>query len=397
MDWIPLILTPPAVLGCLASCTLNAAAIYAVARVERLDDVTPGTHRRPRLSVIIPACNEASTLASAAETLLACRYADLEVIFVNDRSTDATGEVMNALAAGDDRVRVHHVTELPAGWLGKVHALHCGTQCASGELLLYTDADVHFHPLALERAVDRMEAQKLDHLTVMPRVVPHGFAYGVVLSAFAILLLVGARAWRFRRPDSGAYTGVGAFGLVRRTALARSPGWEWLKMEVADDVGLGMLIVREAGGRSQLVIGTDSLHIDWYDGLRGLMAGLEKNLFGAACGYSIPRATAIIGGFLCIASGPPLLLMSLPLAPAALLPALLTLLALSIGLQAALAVSFTRIHLAVGPSLTTPAGFAILAVTLARSMRTVLRRGGVPWRGHLYPLDALRQGRRVDL
>ena len=88
--------------------------------------------------------------------------------------------------------------------------------------------------------------------------------------------------------------------------------------------------------------------------------------------------------------------MSLPLVPAALVPALLTLLALGIGLQVALAFSFTRIRLAVGPSLATPAGFAILAVTLARSMRTVLRRG-VPWRGHLYPLDALRRGRRVDL
>ena len=266
LDWIPLILTPPAVLGCLASCTLNAAAIYAVARVERLDDVTPDMHGRPRLSVIIPACNEASTLESAAETLLACRHADWEVIFVNDRSTDATGEVMNAslptTACGPSRHGASRRLARQGPRTALWHAVRLGRAAP------HTDADA-LPSLALERAVDRMEAEKLDHLTVMPRVVPHGFAYGVVLSAFAILLLVGARAWRFRRPDSGAYTGVGAFGLVRRTALARSPGWEWLKMEVADDVGLGMLIVREAGGRSQLVIGTDSLHIDWYDGLRG--------------------------------------------------------------------------------------------------------------------------------
>ncbi|MCX5673257.1 MAG: glycosyltransferase, partial [Planctomycetota bacterium] len=112
--------------------------------VPRLEEVRPPEPAAwPKLSVIVPACNEADKIEPAMRTLLAEDYPDLEILAVDDRSTDATGDIIDRLAAEDPRVRAIHVKELPAGWLGKVHALDRGFQESRGRFVLFTDADVH--------------------------------------------------------------------------------------------------------------------------------------------------------------------------------------------------------------------------------------------------------------
>ena len=120
----------------------------------------------PKLSIIIPACNEEETLENALTGLLTLRYPNLEIILINDRSTDKTGEIMEKLSQGDSRVSIVHLEHLPENWLGKVHALHQGVQRASGNWLLFTDADVHFSPEILEKAVSYAQSQRLDHLAL---------------------------------------------------------------------------------------------------------------------------------------------------------------------------------------------------------------------------------------
>ena len=129
------ILTGLGVLAALAWIGLHGIGAITLARVARLPALAPGSRSRPTLSVVLAACNEQDSIERSVCSLLEQAYSGLEVVLVDDRSTDGTGEIADRLAAGDPRVRVVHVTDLPAGWLGKVHALQRGTDAATGEFL----------------------------------------------------------------------------------------------------------------------------------------------------------------------------------------------------------------------------------------------------------------------
>src|SRR5262249_16384489 len=133
-------------------------------RIGYLKDVQPLVSSEvPRVTVIIPACNEERNIEEALQSILHQAYTNLEIIVINDRSLDSTGERLNRLALSYPQLRVFHITELPSGWLGKNHALHYGAQQASGELLLFTDADIVMQPSVISRAVHYFLAENLDH------------------------------------------------------------------------------------------------------------------------------------------------------------------------------------------------------------------------------------------
>ena len=139
-------------------------------RMERLEHVSPlEGDALPSVSVIIPACDEEQGIASALTSVLTLDYPNLEIIVLNDRSSDATPQILDRMAAEDPRLRVIHISELPAGWLGKNHALHLGAAQAKGEYLLFTDADVHMAPDTLRRAAARMQVHQLDQLCLIFR------------------------------------------------------------------------------------------------------------------------------------------------------------------------------------------------------------------------------------
>ena len=128
----------------------------------------------PRVSIIVPACNEQATVHAALTTLLNLDYDNYEVIFVNDRSTDATGEIADAVAAtpeGKSRLKVIHIDKLPSGWLGKPHAMWTAALEATGDWLLFTDADVLFKSDSLRRALSYAESEAADHVVLFPRII----------------------------------------------------------------------------------------------------------------------------------------------------------------------------------------------------------------------------------
>src|SRR5215471_1706216 len=134
---------------CILLCVAWIAAfVYLIRSVRYLPVLSEQETRTPslwpRLSVVVPACNEAPHLESAVLTLTQQDYPDLEIVLVDDRSTDNTGKIIDRLGQNDPRIRPVHVETLLSGWLGKVHALHRGVEEASGDWLLFTDADVHF-------------------------------------------------------------------------------------------------------------------------------------------------------------------------------------------------------------------------------------------------------------
>jgi glycosyltransferase involved in cell wall biosynthesis len=215
---------------------------YLIVSIKRLpvlrEQHAPVPDVWPRLSVVIPACDEATSLESAVTTLLQQDYPDLEIILVDDRSTDGTAEIIERLAREDPRIRAVHVETLPQGWLGKVHALHCGVEQASGDWLLFTDADVHFAAGTLRRAVAFVLHQQVDHLTLIPRTIQKSFWLELAVNTFGLLFFITTRAASVNRPDSKAFVGIGAFNLVNARRFHRTAGFEWLRLEPGDDVGL---------------------------------------------------------------------------------------------------------------------------------------------------------------
>jgi hypothetical protein len=360
--------------------------------LARLEDL-PAPREVPRVSVIVPCRDEAPHVERAVRSLLAQDLPGLEVVAVDDRSRDATGAILDRLAAAEPRLAVVHVRELPAGWLGKNHACAAGARRARGEWLLFTDGDVVFGPGALRRAAGHAEALGLGHLTAAPRFVAPGLLERAFVAAFAAFAAGAFRVWELPRAGTRGFAGVGAFNLVRRDAYDAVGGHSRLRLEVVDDVKLGLLL-RRSGVPQGLVNGGALVSVRWQHGFLPSVLGLVKNAFAGA-EYQVPRALAVAlwAGFLGAA----------PLAVALVAPggAARALGGLALAVSAGvLGVTARRVAGGGGAEgLLMPPCTVLLGAVLLGSAAAAAWRGGVVWRGTFYPLAALRQGclRRADL
>ncbi len=260
-------------------CVLHTIGAFALARVPCLSLSSQRTSERfPSLSVVIAACNEAATLEAAIQSLVAQDYSDLEIVIVDDRSTDGTGDLVERIVACSERVKAIHITDLPAGWLGKVNALRCGMEIARGKYILFTDADVHFSPGTLKSAMNLVITENLDHLTLFPRLLGRSLLHRALMQAFFVGYVRRTKgACDLVHPKTSF--GYGAFNLVRRDAFERTQGFEWFRMEILDDLALGTLMKR-SGMRSGFAVAFDALSIVWYPGLRATIRGFGKNIVG---------------------------------------------------------------------------------------------------------------------
>ncbi|MBX7187947.1 MAG: glycosyltransferase [Vicinamibacteria bacterium] len=339
----------------------------------------------PKLSVIVPCRNEAAGVEKAMSSLLAQDYPNLEIVAVDDRSEDATGAILDALAVKDSRLTVLHLTDLPEGWLGKNNAAHRGAARASGEWLLFTDGDVVFERDALKRSVAFAEAHGLGHFVALPQFEAHGLLERAFVSTFTIALAIKLNPSQLCVPRTWAYVGVGAFGLVRREAYEKIGGHTRLAFEVADDLKLGLLLRR--GGVAQGCLTSDGMvRVQWQHGLVATLRGLEKNAF-SGCEWNTALAIAAIVGVAGAA-----LLPYLPLlvpAPGWTLPLAFLAAALPVVLVAA---SARRLSGGSGiEGLLAPVGALTLGGVIAWSTLLALLRRGIVWRGTFYPLRELRR------
>lgn len=241
--------------------------------LRRLRDLPPG-QSVGKVSVIVAARNEARKIEPALRSLLRQDYPELEVIVVNDRSTDETGAIVDRMTG----IKVVHIRELPAGWLGKNHALHTGAGQATGEFLLFTDADIHMEATTVSRAVNHLVAAQLDHLAIVPQLTMPGTLLTMFGGAFALFFGMYAKPWKARDPRSARHIGIGAFNLVRAEIYRKVGGHEPLRMRPDDDMKLGKLI-KKSGHRQDLVLGGEMITVEWYSSLAELVKGLEKNSF----------------------------------------------------------------------------------------------------------------------
>jgi cellulose synthase/poly-beta-1,6-N-acetylglucosamine synthase-like glycosyltransferase len=370
-------------LVCCAWLAVGWIALQGARRLPRLMPTAAGG-ALPSLSVIVPARNEAATLPRSLPSLLRQTYPGLEVIALDDRSTDATGRILESLNQQHPQLTVIRITSLPDGWLGKTHALFVGSQAAHGDWLLFTDADVVFHPRCLETAMAYAMTHGPDHLVVLPRTETGGFWEPILVGCFGLLFGIIFRPWQASDPRSRAFIGVGAFNLIRRSAYERIGTHRAMAMAMVDDLELGRL-VKTKGLRQVAVQGDDLLRVRWQIGLSGIVHGLEKNSF-AGMGYSVIRTTSAC---LALAACGILPFLAAPLGQAKLLWSISAL--AGIIAQACFA---REARLPFWSALFYPAGTAVLCFTVVRSMLLAIWRRRVEWRGTSYPLSLLRRPRR---
>jgi hypothetical protein len=349
----------------------------------------------PSVTIVVPARNEEAEIEAALRSLLQLNYPQYEVVAINDRSTDQTGQIMDRLAAehstepaAQGRLRVLHIKELPPGWLGKVHAMWLGSQGnaaqdARTDWLLFTDADCVFAPDTLRRAVHYAEKTGADHLVLFPtaHMLTLGermmIAFPQVMSSFAM------RPWKVRDPKARDHMGVGAFNLVRRSAYDAIGTYEKLRLEVVDDIKFGEAI-KKSGLHQDVTFGPGLVTLRWAVGAAGVVANLEKNLFAfLQFRISLVLLVCATTSFLCIMPFAGLLLATgwtrLPFAATVAL--------------IAIAYSFAGRYMASSPwlFLTCPIAALIFAYATVQSAFIALRDGAITWRGTKYSLAELKK------
>jgi len=360
--------------------------------VPKFDDIAPRKDQTPRgllprLSVLIPACNEETTIERALRTLLKQDYPNLEIVVVNDRSTDDTGLIIERLAKEDDRIRTVHIDHLPEGWLGKVHALKVASEQASGEYLLFSDADIHFSNDCLLRAVLYAEQESLDHLTLLPKMTSRSMwaRFGIVSALRAILVAV--KPWHVNDADRPEGLGVGAFNMVRRVAFEETAGFEWFKMDVADDVALGQLMKNESR-RSNVLLAYEDIEVEWYESVEQVFLGLEKNAFSQIARCDV-RQGVLLGGLAIWLGIAPVVLLLMGETFWAGVP-WVGAFATGVIFQGTMGISILD---TLGSFLF---GDAIMGLVVLRASWLGHKRGGVIWRGTVYTSAELQAGMKVQ-
>jgi hypothetical protein len=381
------------VLGTTYWSIASIASVMTTRALRRVPEAPHAMKDLPSLSIVVAARDEAETFRHEVEVLEALDHPRLEIILVNDRSTDGTGAIMDRVAQQDPRVRVVHVDELPAGWLGKVHALEQGRRAASGEWLLFTDADVELAPELPRRALALVDELRLDALALLPSVRSDGVLIAAMVATFSRWLIVGAKLWRAADPERVDSFGVGACNLVRASVVQEAGGLGWLRMDVADDAALAQLVASR-GGRTMLASGVGLVTVRWQESVRGMTRGFEK--YGGTGGAgSIPAAivlstTATLGE---VAPWAALVIAASAGSSAVVLGSLLVILASSLvsGVAATRAGSPWRGVLA------GPIGPMLVWWMQLRAAALEHRRGGVVWRDTFYSTAELRAGKRYRL
>ncbi|HKI06370.1 MAG TPA: glycosyltransferase family 2 protein [Thermoanaerobaculia bacterium] len=349
--------------------------------IRHLGDMPPLGGPLPRVSIIIPARNEERNVEEALRSVLALDYDNLEIEVVDDRSTDRTGEILDRMAAADPRLRIVHIRELPPGWLGKNHALWLGAGKATGELLLFTDADIVMDPSALRRAVGLMDG--LDHLTASPEIDrTDSLLFEMFIGVFSLFFALFVRPWKVKDPKSPRHIGIGAFNLVRTAAYRSAGGHRAIAMRPDDDLKLGKLM-KKSGFRQDFVYGQGLLKVEWYASVRELIQGLMKNAFSGV-DYRVSMILFSTAAQLALFVWPFLaLLLTSGAARWLNLGSVLTLLTLC-WVNAPLA-GVRRWH-----GIGFPLATLLFLYILWRAMLTTLWNDGIDWRGTHYALAELK-------
>ena len=243
---------------------------------------SPELWELPKLSVIVAARNESACIETCIQSLLRQDYPDLEVVAVNDRSTDDTGEILDRLAIEfADRLRVIHVSSLPSGWFGKPHALDLGMNSATGSMVCFTDADCEFlAPAALRTSIVEMLRRNIDLFSIAAKYTMNSLRECLAVPCCAEALLIWLRPERVSDPRWPDAFANGAFIMVRRAPFESIGGWGSVRTKISEDLELAR-VAKRSGLRLGVAQGEGFYQTGSYGTLRESWNGWSRIFKGA--------------------------------------------------------------------------------------------------------------------
>lgn len=344
----------------------------------------------PPVSILIPARNEARNIRRCVESALAQDYPNFQVLVLDDRSTDATPAILAELSTQSPRLVVLHGRDLPAGWAGKPHALHQAAAAATGEWLLFVDADTFLHPNALSATLAAARQTGADLYTVLTRQILGSFWERVVMPMVLTALSVGFSPRKVNDPQRRDAVANGQYIFIKRSVYDAIGGHASVKDKIVEDKALSER-VKWGGYRLVLADGAGIAQTHMYTNLPSMWEGWTKNIY---LGLADRPGLLLLGAF-----GAFLALMAALFMPVWPLLGLAWYfngggwMALGVVLKALLVwatLLYARVRVNQGLgipawyALTTPLGAGIFAAIMFASAWKVLSGQGVTWKGRKY-------------
>jgi chlorobactene glucosyltransferase len=345
----------------------------------------------PSLSIIVPARNEEQNIARCANSLLSTRYPDFEVIVVDDRSTDATRRIVDAIAERDPRLKVVAGEQLPDEWVGKPWALAQGARIARGAWLLFTDADTEHDPLAATSTLQCALENGYGVVSLLTDQQTIGVAERLLLPTILFVIMLGVGGTDDvndpRKPDVAIFNGQ--YILVSRVAYDAIGGHEAVRAEIAEDLELARRFKRDGRFRICLAGAGGLVRTRMYVSFAQIWRGFVKNFAIGARGrpFGAIAGTALLA---CVSPISPIVALVAVLQRQ--WPAVAVLVLSGAAIIAVAEFGMRRARFRPGSGLALPLGLVVTLAIFATSLYCTSVGRGVEWRGRRYG-GGLRRGR----
>jgi chlorobactene glucosyltransferase len=368
---------------------MNLLLLWVLKREPRLANGTSGKmpNPLPLVTVIISAKDEERHIEEAARSILASDHPSIQLILVDDRSTDRTLEIMEDLARQESRITVLSVQQLPPGWTGKTHAVCLGTHQASGEILLFTDADTVFRPDAISRALRHFLTNGLDMMSLIPGFTDRRLLEDAVHPHLALGLSYFYPLTEVNDSTKPAAMASGCFIMITKRAYREVGTWETFRSQVTEDVALAKA-VKAKGLKMGLMRGGDLVRTRPFETLSEVCRFWERTYYGAL-EQSIPKMVRLVFNYVSLVlltlffvfSGV-LLLFGTDTAPINWLFAMSTLAMAAVIIPYSVFIRLEHGNWLYG--LMAPVGIFVGAWVAVNTLGTVVMDKGIQWRGSLY-------------
>ena len=254
---------------------------FVFKNMENYSSISQALKNPPLISILIPARNEAENISRCLKSLLKQDYPNMEIIVLDDNSSDGTGKVVEEIAQKDNRVRLVDGAPLEDGWIGKNFASHQLAKHAKGEFFIFTDADTLHFPKTVSSALGALIATKVDALSTYPRQIMVTFAERMTVPIINTALQCFIPFILIKKSKSPLFcTALGQFMMFKRGTYEKIGGYESIKGHLVDDIQISKRVKKE-GLKFMVFDGRNTIFCRMYKNLKGVIIGLAKSIYPA--------------------------------------------------------------------------------------------------------------------